>query len=230
MCSPCLTVLPKIQPDESRSITNVVPSSMCMAIHIFQSQSLICSVRDSILRISHQPTIKDLESVPLLVSTYAETLRFGVQIHVPRSAPYHDLDINGVTIPRKSLIIVNTHLAHRDDRVWDTQGGKRPLDKFCADRFLVDPLDPSSGPARQKGLNKVEGNQGGVQFSCDGLQGAWIPFGGKWSCPGLCQENTKLIMIVRRAPNLSRQKSGQTCDAIVDSYSSNRLRHRDSCK
>lgn len=152
---------------------------MSMAIHVLQSQSLLRSIQDSLSKLSQLPGTKELESVPLLLATYAETLRFGVQIHIPRSAPYHDLHINGVTIPKNNLIIVNTHLAHTDYRVWDNMGGKRPLDEFCAERFLVDPLDPSSGPARQKVVNKTDVDRDGVYFSNDGLQGAWIPYGGK---------------------------------------------------
>ncbi len=53
------------------SVTNVVPSSMTLALHIFRSPALLSSLRSSLSRLPPSPGIKDLESIPLLMSMYA---------------------------------------------------------------------------------------------------------------------------------------------------------------
>ncbi|KAK8093351.1 hypothetical protein PG997_000036 [Apiospora hydei] len=167
------------------SISNVVPSTTTLAIQIFSDSSLLSSLRGSVSHLSPDLRPKELETIPLLLSAYAETMRFGVHIHVPRNAPHHNLQIQGVTIPRDKLIFVNTYLAHNDQVVWDTQSGRKPLNQFCADRFLVDPSDPSSGPTKKKPAATSENAEGEPQYSLEGLEGAWIPFGGgQQACPG----------------------------------------------
>ncbi|KAI1371821.1 cytochrome P450 [Hypoxylon crocopeplum] len=104
------------------------------AIHIFRSPPLLSSLRDALSHHSPSPSIKELESVPLLISTYAETLRFVIHIHVP---------------------------------------------------FLVDPMDQSSGPTRKKKVASTEETKRNAYFSSDGLEGAWIQYGGgHHACPG----------------------------------------------
>ncbi|KAI1821857.1 cytochrome P450 [Xylaria intraflava] len=180
------------------SVTTVVPSSTIMGIQIFRSQPLLTSLRTLLSRFSLSPTIKELESIPLLLSTYAETLRFGIHIHVPRSAPHHDLRIQGTSIPQDHLILINTRLAHTDEKVWDTHGGKQPLDQFHAERFLVDPNDQSSGPTREKRAVPSEKTGKDVYFSSEGLEGAWIPYGGgQHACPGRLL--AKRIMLISAA-------------------------------
>lgn len=112
---------------------------------------------------------------------YAETLRFGVQIHIPRNAPHHELEVGGVRIQKNKLVMANTWLAHMDEAVWNTKGGEMPLDEFCAERFLVDPEDPSSGPSKERVSTtpNQKAKNDGVRFSTDGLEGGWIPFGGR---------------------------------------------------
>jgi len=129
-----------------------------------------------------------LEQQHLLLSMYAETLRFGVQIHIPRFSPHKDLNIGNLRVPRGEMILVNTWLAHMDEGVWNTKGGAQPLDKFWPQRFLVDPKDPSSGPTKRKygACEKTSSERRsaeGPHFSTEGLDGAWIPFGGTFSPP-----------------------------------------------
>ncbi|KAK8078601.1 cytochrome P450 [Apiospora saccharicola] len=161
-----------------RSVSNVVPSSATLAIYILSDKALVSSLQSSLSSLSPDLLPKELESIPLLVSAYAEALRFGVHIHVPRNAPHHDVRVQGVTIPKDKLLFVNTYLAHNDEAVWNTRNGEKPLNRFCADRFLTDPSDPSSGPAKKMKQAAASGKaKGGVQFSTEGLDGAWIPFG-----------------------------------------------------
>ncbi|KAI1074867.1 cytochrome P450 [Whalleya microplaca] len=186
------------------TVTNVIPSSMTLALHVFRSQPLLSSLRTSLSQLSPSPTIEDLETVPLLLSMYAETLRFGVQIHIPRSAPYHDLHVGGVAIPKNKLIMTNTWLMHTDENTWNTKGGEQPLDHFWAERFLVDPKDATSGPMKMAGSSSTEQNgKGEVYFSTAGLEGAWIPYGGgHHACPGRLL--AKRIMLLSTAMLINR--------------------------
>ncbi|CAH0038134.1 unnamed protein product [Clonostachys solani] len=189
------------------SVTTVVPSSATMVTKLFSSEAepLLSSLRTSLSRLPPSPTVKELESVPLLVSAYAETLRYGIHIHVPRSAPHHELQVQGVTIPKNSLILLNTQLAHTDEEVWDNHDGRHPLDQWCPERFLVDPKDPSSGPTRTKtavAAEKAEKAEGGPYFSSEGLEGAWFPYGGgQHACPGRLL--AKRIMLLTSAMLIS---------------------------
>ncbi|KAI1770960.1 cytochrome P450 [Hypoxylon cercidicola] len=164
------------------SVTNVAPSTMTLALHVLSSSSLLSSLRTSLSSTGPLPSIESLESIPLLLSMYAETLRFGVQVHIPRIAPHHELTIGGATIPRNKLMMANTWLMHMDDTLWNTKGGEKPLDEFWAERFLVDPEDPTSGPGKTAGPRDGEK---GVHFSTADVEGAWIPYGGgHHACPG----------------------------------------------
>ncbi|KAK7701462.1 hypothetical protein SLS64_010206 [Diaporthe eres] len=97
------------------SVTNVVPSSVTLALHIFKSPEILASLRASLDQLPDTPSCKDLEAIPLLSSMYAETLRFGVQIHIPRNAPHHELEVGGVRIQKNKLVMANTWLAHMDE-------------------------------------------------------------------------------------------------------------------
>jgi hypothetical protein len=84
--------------------------------------------------------------------------------------------------------------------VWNagTSENLRPLDTFWADRFLIYPNDPKSGPLRKEyatedevlrdgkhpvGIENSSGNS--PVFSMDGVGGGWIPYGGgQRMCPG----------------------------------------------
>ena len=128
--------------------------------------------------------MKQLEQQPLLLSLYAETLRYGVQIHVPRHLPLQALDIGERTIPREKMFILNTWLAHTDEAVWDTKDGTHPVEEFWPRRFLIDPKDPSSGPCKNQRRLDSDSTFGAektsqVRFSTDKLEGAWIPYGGE---------------------------------------------------
>lgn len=157
---------------------------MTFVYHIFNSPALLLSLRQELSELPQPPTFKDIESIPLLASTYAETLRLGVQIHIPRSAPYHDLNIGGVNVPRNKLIVVNTWLAHTDQQVWSGKRGEKPLDQFWAERFLVDSDDAVACCSQRTQTTDAPIMDGqaraknGPRFSLEGLEEAWIPFGG----------------------------------------------------
>lgn len=169
----------------NRSVTNIVPSTLIMAAHTFGDPGLLRELRTAMGAQDGDPTATrrpdDLAKVPLLASLYAETLRFGVQIHIPRDAPHHTVQVGNSILPKKSFIMMNTWLAHSDAEAWNTQDGRRPLDQFWPHRFLVYPDDPTSGPSSKPCAPTAQGlpNESKKQavFSTDGLQGSWIPYG-----------------------------------------------------
>ena len=162
---------------------------MTLSVHAFCDISLLAQIRQDLTSMTKpgdqlKHDLGKLEKQPLLLSMYAETLRFGVQIHVPRTAPHRDLSIGNLQIPKNKLILINTWLAHTDETIWNSRNGTFPLDSFWAQRFLIDPKDPSSGPTKKKAraCERIEAEPSGageVQFSLEGLEGAWIPYGGR---------------------------------------------------
>ncbi|RAQ54737.1 cytochrome P450 monooxygenase [Aspergillus flavus] len=184
------------------SVTNVVPSTMTLCTHMYRDHSLVENIRLAALNcIRPGATLRfDLNKLgkqPLLLSMYAETLRFGVQIHIPRCSPHQPLSVAGVTIPPDKMIFINTSLAHTDESVWNTRNGEYPLDTFWAQRFLIDPKDEGSGPTRKECSQPLESTPRGEykrmdgqgsssgQFTLEGLDGSWIPYGGgQHACPG----------------------------------------------
>ncbi|KAL4961164.1 cytochrome P450 [Aspergillus stella-maris] len=150
------------------SVTNVVPSTVISCLHIYQDISLLKDIRQCarVSTVQKDPLkldIKLLEKNPLLLSIYAETLRFGVQIHIPRCSPHHDLQVGDSIIPMNKLVLINTWLSHMDDSVWNTRSGQYPLNGFW-------PRPWTGKPGNRKGYV---------------LEGIWIPYGGgQHACPG----------------------------------------------
>ena len=173
-----------------RSVTNVVPSAMTLTLHACRDTSLRSDIRRSMIDTTESADcrrvdLRALESQPLLLSMYAETLRFSVQIHVPRTAPHQNLSVNKLSVPKNKLILINTWLAHTDETVWNTKNGAFPLDRFWPRRFLIDSEDPTSGPTKSSFQKKTNADAQihwteGPQFSTEGLEGAWIPYGGEY--------------------------------------------------
>ena len=161
---------------------------MTLALHAFRDESLLHGIRQGLQSTSDSESaapkfdMRQLEKHDLLMSMYAETLRFSVQIHIPRTTPHRDLNIGGKVVPKNKLMLVNTWLAHTAEDVWNTKDNAFPLSTFWGRRFLVDPSDPSSGPCKKPAITKHSQadapERGNAEFSTEGLKGAWIPFGG----------------------------------------------------
>lgn len=158
------------------SISSVIPSSFLLSYHILSSERLTLSLRDSLSKLPHTPNIRDLESITLLQSLYAEALRYSVQIFVPRTSPVDYLQLGDAFIPPDKLVMVNTRVAHMDEKIWNSQGGKFPLDQLYPERFIVDPTDASTGPSLFKDTSVPKPEK--PYFSMKGLEGSWIPYGG----------------------------------------------------
>ncbi|TGJ85106.1 hypothetical protein E0Z10_g3639 [Xylaria hypoxylon] len=115
--------------------------------------------------------INAITSSPLLQSVYAEVLRMRVSLFHNRSPTQGDYSLGPYKFKQGGLVCVSTNIASNHAYTWRNRidGGQRPLDKFWADRFLVS--------------NPKDNNT--MKFSTDGLDGAWIPYGGgALMCPG----------------------------------------------
>lgn len=176
---------------------------MWMILEIFSDPSLLTRVRaelktsfpneHSILHMKFDS--QTLDSLPLLKSIYAETLRLRIHIYAVRHTGDEALQINQWLLPKDRVVLVATAPAHMDETFWNTRDGVHPLDKFWADRFLVYPGDPRSGPKKPASIAHVEKVSpeatntttpvGVPQYSTEGTEGVWIPYGGGTrSCPG----------------------------------------------
>lgn len=107
----------------------------------------------------------------LLQSLYAETLRLHVSFLLSRTPKRGDYQLHPYNLRQNNPIVMSSDLAVKDPRIWGTARCQRPLDQFWADRFLT----------RQEG----EDGKANVVFSMEGLESAWIPYGGgALMCPG----------------------------------------------
>ena len=174
------------------SVSNVVPSSMMTALHTFRDPSLLARVRSSLeqnIKVSEHPDDKALAKNPLLVSIYCETLRVYVKSYFLTSNQHVDIPVGQWRIPKERIVFVNSGISQMDDDIWNTKNGLHPVKSFWGERFIIDPSDPLSGPVRPEVMHemmsekkKIEAPKNEKPFvSMNGLEGSWIPYGGKLS-------------------------------------------------
>jgi len=143
---------------------------------------------------------------PLLQSVYAETLRLRIAIILMRSPEKHDFKLGKWLFKTGDLIFLCSQTAARNRDLWNdgTDKDPHPLDEFWAERFLVYPNDPASGPVKKnsadgRAISSPDNNilenekppetaaveKRDPKFSMEGLAGGWVPFGGDVRmCPG----------------------------------------------
>ena len=174
----------------SRSNFNAVSAATLAAYHIFRDPSLLQALRAELAVHFDPPSAvitadpKALSKLPLLSAVYAETLRLYVKVFFMASSPHDNVNLGKWQLPKGSISVVSSGISHMESTYWNDAGGKHPLSEFWPGRFLVDPANQLDGPARsaQSRTNKYDNSSSGKpQFSLEGLDGVWIPYGGKLS-------------------------------------------------
>ena len=127
----------------------------------------------------------------MLNSIFAESLRLHGTMYSMLTAD-SDVDLGKWVLPRGKVALVNSGLCHMDETVWNTRDGLHPLPEFWADRFVVYPEDPTSGPLNAEmrctsGIGVGKGRSREISSgkpkpfcSFEGLEGSWVPFGGEF--------------------------------------------------
>ena len=114
----------------------------------------------------------------LLQSMYAEILRLYVAMIVMRS-PSQDFKLRDWTLKAGEVVFLLTYAQHRDTTIFPNDN-ERPINKFWADRFIVQ-----------------EGSDVKPVFSMQGYEGSWIPYGGgSHVCPGRQFAKQEMLLTV----------------------------------
>ena len=170
-------------------------------IEVFKDENLLRRVQAELISIDFQGVssnsdVEKLLSLPLLQSIYSELMRLRVEVQTIFNSEKEDIIVNEWRFPKKSLVIVPAGAAHRDINFWNTQNGRYSLDEFWAERFLVYPNDPDSGPHRntmnnlqsgkcREGASKSNGTLDKPKHVSSGLADSFLPYGvGERTCPG----------------------------------------------
>lgn len=187
-----------------RMNTNAVPAVAWLLVEFYRDQKLLSRAQAEIA-VARKPTpgpeqaeldIVKLCSSPLLQSVYAETLRLRVALVITRTPEHEDFHMGEWTFRKNRPIVFSSRSAAMNPEIWNagTVDDPHPLDQFWADRFLVDPSDPMSGPSRKdpsqdgKTISKhvtLDKHEAKPYFSMEKVGGGWIPYGGgQRMCPG----------------------------------------------
>lgn len=182
--------------------TNAIPSLTWFIYEICRDSALMVRVQKEIEACRTSSSTLDITALcsqPLLQSIYAETLRLRVALFITRTPEQEAFDIGEWKFPPGRTIALSSRSGAMDPSVWNagTPADRHPLDTFWADRFLIYPNDPTSGPVRKdpaeiekyrlhdESSSQVDSIDTNPRFSMEGLAGGWIPYGGgQRMCPG----------------------------------------------
>ncbi|KAL9582018.1 MAG: hypothetical protein Q9203_005665 [Teloschistes exilis] len=139
--------------------TNAVPAVAWLIIELYRDKTLLSRAQAEV-QAAHRPTpgleqaeldIVKLCNSPLLQSVYAETLRLRVAILLMRTPKREDFHMGQWMFPKCRPILFSSRTAALNPEIWNvgTAQDPRPLEYFCADRFLVSCSDPMSGPSKK---------------------------------------------------------------------------------
>ncbi|KAH6693551.1 cytochrome P450 [Plectosphaerella plurivora] len=192
------------------SAANATPAFGWMILETLQRPGLLERVRAEIAPFVTFPPdggtpdidIEGLCQQPLIQSIYAEVLRVHVSMILARLPQKHGFSIGGWQLAKDDLIMASSYQTARAASVWNpgTPEKPHPLDDFWAERFIVDPNDPSSGPVLphlRPDESRVDQAEKPTRpyFSMDGTAGSWLPYGGgARMCPGRHFAKREIIM------------------------------------
>lgn len=154
---------------------NTVASVFWLVLDVFRNPEILDHVRKEaqsciVSYTGNTPKfdMDRLQRLPWVQAVYAESLRLRIHGTILRKAP-QDIALNGWVVPKNEVIVTCSTTAHMNPQVWSIkERGSYPVTEFQPRRFLK---------------NNVEEKH--LQFSFDGTEGSWIPFGaGVHACPG----------------------------------------------
>lgn len=139
--------------------------------------------------------ISALLADPLLQSIYSEELRLRNGVMIQRVPIVDGFQIRGWKFPKDRMIIASSWHEQRDKNVWNegpVRGEYHSVKDFWAERFLVYPNEPNSGPRKSGDESKTKPNKSDIisdstepKFTTDSVAGSFIPYGGGAKiCPG----------------------------------------------
>lgn len=135
-------------------------------------------------------------SSPLLQSIFSEELRLRSSSFIARQPTTSNFRLGDYIIPKGDTIFASSWHEARDPDVWNqgTPGEPHPVEYFWAERFLVYPDDPLSGPKKPEtttvnmntsGLADSKTRSSSPKYTTDGVSTSLFPFGGGTSiCTG----------------------------------------------
>ena len=147
----------------------------------------------------------------MLQSIFAEVTRLRVVGMIPRVVIGEDLRLGEWSIPEGSIVGLPTRSGALNPDVWNvgTKDDPHPIETFWADRFLIYPDDPRSGPLRKpegyfpsmksqepnnEHASAPEKSDNEPVFSLKGLKAVYTAFGnGPGMCPGRHFAKQKVI-------------------------------------
>jgi cytochrome P450 len=130
-----------------------------------------------------------LLSNPLLQSIYTEELRLRSATSLSRAPMNRSLKIGNYVFPKDKVILVSTWHEQRGRSVWNedpVNGQLHYVEDFFAERFIVYPNDPSTGPRKPSSASTSSAKTSSTTdeksdkpyYTTKSVEGSYIPYGG----------------------------------------------------